>query len=722
MKLTLKTMLEKWYLLCLAFIAIICQVYFQLLLPNFMGNIQKIITYKVNTPASPVTIENPLTHSIFTITEALGNDGVTSAILEQGGWMILCCCIILACAFIQFYSASGLGAHVGKRLREKMYQKVNELSLSQYNSFGTATLITRTTNDIEQVKNITVFGTRIIIMSPAYIIIALINALALQDPAPKLTIVLAICLPLVIFILLILFYFASPMFKKIQKQTDDITVVLRENLTGIRVVRAYNQQEEENKKFDKENTGMKNINIKVGRLMSIANPVISIVFNLCYIGIYGFGFFLLTQVKVAPTQFQVSILSQITSISMVAQYSMQIMQSFIMLGMILIMLPQASVSAKRIKEVLDIDTSKDEVKSKEEAINALNHKKNQVLHEYKENYKKEHNDEKLSISLLKDKYSKLSKEETLKDPQYPFYNEYIQKENEFNKIIEEVQNADSKEYVKLIGKIFDNTKEKGVIEFKNVFFQYPDSNVPTIKDISFKTKPGTTTAIIGSTGSGKSSLINLIPRFYSPTSGEILLDGVDISKIPEKVVRDHIGFVPQTAVLFSGTIEENIKFGKEDATTEEVNEALRVAQAEHFVSKLPDGINSQVSQGGKNFSGGQKQRLAIARSLIKKPEIYVFDDSFSALDFKTDAKLRAELKTYTKGSSIIIVAQRVSSILDADNIIVLDEGNCVAQGTHAELLKTCSVYQNIVKSQLDPDEVEKTIKMNQESLKEGGNL
>ena len=386
------------------------------------------------------------------------------------------------------------------------------------------------------------------------------------------------------------------------------------------------------------------------------------------------------------------------------------------------MLPQASVSAKRIKEVLDIDTSKDEVKSKEEAINALNHKKNQVLHEYKENYKKEHNDEKLSISLLKDKYSKLSKEETLKDPQYPFYNEYIQKENEFNKIIEEVQNADNKEYVKLIGKIFDNTKEKGVIEFKNVFFQYPDSNVPTIKDISFKTKPGTTTAIIGSTGSGKSSLINLIPRFYSPTSGEILLDGVDISKIPEKVVRDHIGFVPQTAVLFSGTIEENIKFGKEDATTEEVNEALRVAQAEHFVSKLPDGINSQVSQGGKNFSGGQKQRLAIARSLIKKPEIYVFDDSFSALDFKTDAKLRAELKSYTKGSSIIIVAQRVSSILDADNIIVLDEGNCVAQGTHAELLKTCTVYQNIVKSQLDPDEVEKTIKMNQESLKEGGNL
>ena len=721
MKLTLKTMLEKWYLLLLAIIAILSQVYFQLLLPNFMGNIQKIITYKEASPVNPINIENPITHSVFQITSSLGNDGVVNAILNQGGWMILCCVVILGCAFVQFYSASALGAHVGKRLREKMYKKVNELSLSQYNSFGTATLITRTTNDIEQVKNVTVFGTRIIIMSPAYIVIALIKVLVLEDPAPRLTLVLAICLPLVVLILLILFYFASPMFKKIQKQTDDITVVLRENLTGIRVVRAYNQQEEENKKFDKENTGMQNINIKVGRMMSIANPVISVIFNICYIGIYGFGFFLLTQIKVPMSQFEVSILSQITSVAMVAQYSMQIMQSFIMLGMILIMLPQASVSAKRIKEVLDIDTSKDEIKSKEEAINALNHKKNQTLHEFKENYKNSHNGEKLSISLLKDKYSKLTLEEKEKDPQYSYFIEYINQEEKFDDIIEQVKNANTDEYVKLIGKIFDTNPEKGVIEFKNVFFQYPDSNVPTIKDISFKTKPGTTTAIIGSTGSGKSSLINLIPRFYNPTSGEILLDGVDISKIPEKVVRDHIGFVPQTAVLFSGTIEENIKFGKEDATSEEVNEALRVAQAEHFVSKLPDGINSQVSQGGKNFSGGQKQRLAIARSLIKKPEIYIFDDSFSALDFKTDAKLRAELKDYTKGSSIIIVAQRVSSILDADNIIVLDEGKCVAQGSHAELLKTCNVYQNIVKSQLDPDEVEKTIKMNQESLK-GGNL
>lgn len=721
MKLLLSTINKKWYFLLGALFSIVLQVYFQLQLTTFMGNIQTIITYKDVAPATIIEVINPITKGVFIIKDALGNDLMVSAILNQGGWMILTCCIILACAFIQFFSASSLGAFVGKELREKMFSKVNELSLSEYNSFGTATLITRTTNDIEQIKNVTVFGVRIIIMSPAYIIIALIYALRLTDPAPKLTLVLLIILPLIILILGILFFFASPMFKKIQTQTDDITIVFRENLTGIRVIRAYNQQEEENKKFDKENSGMREINIKVGRLMSIANPIISVLFNLCYIAIYGFGFYLLTEIKSTPTTFSVAIMSQITNISMVAQYSMQIMQSFLMLGMILIMLPQASVSLKRIKEVLSIDTSKDYKKSKENAINALEITKKNELHKYKENYSLNHNGEKLSISLLTSKYQNLTEEEIKKDNLYPFYKEYKDIESNYNLIIEELNKSEGKEYEDIIGKVFNNIKEKGVIEFKNVSFQYPDSNVPTIKNISFKTKPGTTTAIIGSTGSGKSSLINLIPRFYDPSEGEILLDRVDITKLPEKVIRDHIGFVPQSALLFTGTIEENIKFGKEDATNEEVLEALKVAQAEHFVSKLENGIHSLCAQGGKNFSGGQKQRLSIARCLIKKPEIYVFDDSFSALDFKTDAKLRADLKKYTTGSSIIIVAQRVSSILDADNIIVLDEGKCVGQGTHKELLKSCEIYQNIVKSQLDPDEVEKTIKMAQESALEGGN-
>ncbi len=721
MKLVLSTIKKKWYFLLGAIISIILQVYFQLQLTTFMGNIQTIITYKDVIPSQVIEVVNPITKSITYIKDALGNDNMINLILNQGGWMILTCVIILSCAFLQFFCASSLGAFVGKELRDKMYSKVNELSLKDYNHFGTSTLITRTTNDIEQIKNVTVFGIRIMIMSPAYIIIALIYTLRLEDPAPKLILVLLIIIPLIVLILCILFFFASPLFKKIQTQTDNITVVLRENLTGIRVIRAYNEQEEENKKFNKENIGMRDINIKVGRLMSIANPIISVLFNLCYIGIYGFGFYLLTEIKSTPSSFSVAILSQITNISMVAQYSLQIMQSFLMLGMIIIMLPQASVSSKRIKEILSIDTSKDYKSNKENAIKELEKSKKNALLKYKEDYSKSHNNEKLSISLLDNKYNNLSKEEIEKDSLYPYYKEYKDIELNYNNLINELNSSEGKEYEDIISKIFNNIEEKGIIEFKNVSFQYPDSNVPTIKNISFKTKPGTVTAIIGSTGSGKSSLINLIPRFYDPTEGEILLDNIDITKLPEKVIRDHIGFVPQTALLFSGTIEENIKFGKEDASKEEVLEALRVAQAEHFVSKLDDGINSYCAQGGKNFSGGQKQRLAIARSLIKKPEIYVFDDSFSALDFKTDAKLRKELKEYTKGSSIIIVAQRVSSILDADNIIVLDEGKCVGQGTHNELLKTCEIYRNIVKSQLDPDEVEKTIQMNESSVLEGGN-
>ena len=260
----------------------------------------------------------------------------------------------------------------------------------------------------------------------------------------------------------------------------------------------------------------------------------------------------------------------------------------------------------------------------------------------------------------------------------------------------------------------------GVIEFKNVTFSYPDTDTPCIENISFKTKPGKTTAIIGSTGSGKSTIINLIPKFYKPTSGEILFDGVNLEDVSSECVREHLGFVPQTALLFKGTIRSNIQFGKKDATDEEIKEVLKVAQAKNFVDKLPDQLDTFVSQSGKNFSGGQKQRLCIARALVKKPEVYVFDDSFSALDFKTDAKLRNALKGYVGNSSIIVVAQRVSSILDADNIIVLHEGKIVDQGTHQELIARCNVYQDIVKSQLDSDEIEKTINLNKDYVLEGG--
>ena len=289
-----------------------------------------------------------------------------------------------------------------------------------------------------------------------------------------------------------------------------------------------------------------------------------------------------------------------------------------------------------------------------------------------------------------------------------------------NEVLKTVSAIKEKELTPEQLKKITNTKESGILEFKDVSFTYPDASQPVIEHISFKTKPGTTTAIIGSTGSGKSSIINLIPRFYDATSGSVCLDGNDIKDIPQKLLRDKIGFVPQTAVLFKGTIKENILFGKKDASDEEIAEALSVAQTEHFINKLPDKLNSYVSQGGKNFSGGQKQRLAIARALVRKPEVYVFDDSFSALDFKTDAKLRSALKTYAKDSAVVVVAQRVSSILDADNILVINDGKCVAQGTHNQLLKNCAIYRDIVKSQLDPDEVEKTLKMNKEAVLEGG--
>ena len=437
----------------------------------------------------------------------------------------------------------------------------------------------------------------------------------------------------------LIMHFATPLFRKIQTKIDNLTVVLRGNLTGVRVVRAYNQQGTEYKKFDFANKDMTEVSRKVNRLMSVVNPTVSIIFNLCYIGIYALGFFLLdgTQIFVNGV-INPDIPLVITNVSVVAQYSLQIMQSFLMLAMIAVMYPQASACARRIKEVIDSPKSFDE---------------------------------------------------------------------------EEIDPKKTE--------LFTNRKTRGIVKFNDVTFAYPDGEKPCISNISFETKPGKITAIIGSTGSGKSTVINLIPRFYDVTSGSITLDGVDIRNLNVSDLRDAVGFVPQKALLFKGTIRENLKFGNKNATDKDINEALKVAQAFNFVDKLPDKLDSFVSQGGKNFSGGQKQRLAIARTLVKKPEIYIFDDSFSALDFKTDAKLRKALEGYVGTSSVIVVAQRVSSILNADTIIVLNEGKMVGKGTHAELLKSCPVYQDIVKSQLDPEEVEKTIKMMQEATSEGGN-
>ena len=713
-----------WYFLLIALVFIVTQVWFQLLLPEFMGNIQTIIscTEASYISSAGITITNPLTYQVTTITQALTDSEMINLVLINGGWMVLCCVVIVVCAAIQNYSAAYIGSFVGKELRKEMFEKVNSLSLSDYNKFGTSTLITRTTNDIEQLKNYITMFVRIIIMSPTYMIVALAKALALPDPGAKLTLVLLVTIPLIIILMIVLFALVMPLFKVMQQKIDNVTTVLRECLTGVRVIRAYDQQETEAEKFHKVNEDMKKIVIKSGRIMSAANPFIQVIFNLSFIGVYAFGFYLLTEITASNlTEFQVAVSQQVTVISVVAQYAMQIMNSFLMFAMILIMIPQASASYKRVYEVLETKSKIDDSEAIKFAEEQYEYHLQRLEYKFKEDYKVSHNSQVFSYSLLKEKYKNMSEEDREKDPQYQDYKAYLDIRESRKPILAAIKDENSGEYIKQLNKYFHLNEKHGEIEFRNVTFTYPDANTPTITDISFKTKPGTITAIIGSTGSGKSTLVNLIPRFYDVSDGEILFDGYNVKKLPQNFLRGKIGFVPQTAVLFSGTIKDNLLFGNKEATDEELHEALRVAQAENFVSKLPEGVDTFVSQGGKNYSGGQKQRLSIARCLVKKPEIYVFDDSFSALDFKTDAALRAQLKTYTKDASVIVVAQRVSSIIDADNIVVLNEGKCVGQGTHAELLGSCEVYQDIVRSQLDPDEVDKTIKMNQNALLEGGN-
>lgn len=610
-----KYIFNRWKELIVIIITVVSQCELQLLLPDYTGTIQELIT-----------------NQHFSSGEILTTEEITRQIWINGGYMIAISFGICACACITCFMAARISAYVGKDLRLDIYKKVNSISLSEYTKFGTSTLITRTTNDVENIKGFLLMAIRIMIMSPTTMVIALRKTI--QTNA-NLAIICAVSIPLIMVTMGTIFFFAAPLFKKIQEKLDRVTVVLRENLTGIRVIRAYDQQVTEKEKFVVANTDMTKVFVKVGKVMSFAEPSIFIIFDITYLSVFAFGFGML--VKAGMTS---SFANDIKNIVVVSQYIQQIMFSFLMFAMVFVMAPQATASAKRINEILDI--------------------------------KEELNDDE---AFSKEKYDELSKN--------------------------------------IIGNL----------EFKNVSFQYPDATSPCIENISFVAKKGQTTAIIGSTGCGKSTIINLIPRFYDVTSGEIFLDNVNIKNIPQKELRNKLGFVPQTAVLFSGTIKENMKFGKPNATDEEIISALEVSQATHFISKTEKGIDTLISQSGKNFSGGQKQRLAIARSLIRKPEIYVFDDSFSALDFKTDIKLRTSLKEVTKESAVIIVAQRVSTIINADNIIVLEDGKIVGQGTHGVLLAKCKVYQDIVSSQLDKDEVEKTIALQKQSLlSEGGEI
>ncbi|MCX7694511.1 MAG: ABC transporter ATP-binding protein/permease [Caloramator sp.] len=534
------------------------------------------------------------------------NEGVmkgdTQRILEIGGLMLLVAGVGVICSVIASFLSAKVAANLGTILRSKVFKRVESYSLNEFDKFGTATLITRTTNDITQIQTVTIMIMRMMISAPIMAIGGLFLALRKDRP---LTLVLAVAIPVLAFVVAIIASKVIPLFKLVQVKIDKINLVLREKLTGIRVIRAFNTVELERRRFDEANVDLTGTYIKVNRIMAFMMPSIMLVMNFTSLAILWFG-----GIRISKGSMDLGALAAFT------QYAMQIMFSMLMLAMMFIMVPRAQAAATRINEVLD------------------------------------------TMPKIKDA------ENTV-----------------------------------------DTFTGRGYLEFKDVTFSYEGAEEPALKNISFVAKPGEVTAIIGSTGAGKSTLVNLIPRFYDVDSGSILIDGVDIREMSQETLRNKIGFVPQKAILFSGTIADNIRFGKEDATDEEVRHAAEIAQALEFIENMDGGFDHEISQGGTNVSGGQKQRLSIARALVRKPEIYIFDDSFSALDFKTDAKLRAALKKETKDATVIIVAQRVATIMDADRIIVLDEGKIVGMGTHRELLEKCDVYREIVSSQLSEEEI-----------------
>ena len=501
--------------------------------------------------------------------------------------------------------SSRVAARLGKTLREKIFKKVLSFSTEEFNGFSTASLITRTTNDIQQIQMLLTILFRVIVYAPIIAIGGLIRVLFNSDASMGWIIGLAVVC--IIIIVLTLMIVAMPRFKSLQKLVDKLNLVSREILTGSQVIRAFNTEKREEKRFDGANQDLMKTQVFVNRAMTIMMPALMLVMNCITILIVWVGGHNVNDG-----------LMQVGDVMAFIQYTMQIVMAFLMISMVSIMLPRAMVSAGRINEVLDTDPK---IKDKDETK------------DFKED-------------------------------------------------------------------------KKGYVEFKDVSFHYPDADTEVISDITFTAKPGETTALIGSTGSGKSTIVNLIPRFYDVTGGELLVDGINIKEANQKELRKRIGFVPQKGVLFSGTIESNIKYGNENISDERMVEAAQIAQAEEFINGKPDKYNDPIAQGGGNVSGGQKQRLSIARAIAIDPEILVFDDSFSALDLKTDKILREELEKHTKNKTVIIVAQRISTIMNADQIIVLDEGKIVGKGTHEELLKTCETYQQIALSQLSKEELE----------------
>jgi ATP-binding cassette, subfamily B, multidrug efflux pump len=538
-------------------------------------------------------------------------NGDVAYIIRIGGWMLLIAVIGMISAIFGSYWAAKVATGFGRDLRTKVFTKVESFSLEEFDEKGTASLITRTTNDITQIQQLVVM-LRLFLRAPMLCIGSIIMAVSKNA---KLSLLLVVILLILTLLIVLLSKKSMPLFKSMQIKLDQLNLVLRENLTGIRVIRAFNRDNYEKKRFHEANLDLTETAIKVNKLMAILMPLVMLIFNLTIIAILWFG-----SIRINSGSMQVGDLMAFI------QYASQIMFSLIILAMMFILIPRASASAIRINEVLDIEPK-------------------------------------------------------IKDPMIPEESELKMEEG-----------ARSEE-----GK-------RGYLEFDEVSFYYQGAEEPAIKKISFSAKPGEVTAIIGGTGSGKSTLVNLIPRFYEVTSGRILVDGMDIRELTQEKLHAKIGLVPQKAVLFTGTVAENISFGTNDLSRDKIIRAAEIAQASKFISTLEQGYDAQIAQGGTNVSGGQKQQLSIARALAKHPEIYIFDDSFSALDFKTDAKLRQALKKETKEDTVLIIAQRVTTVMDADRIMVLDGGKIVGMGTHQDLIKTCEVYREIVASQLSEEE------------------
>ena len=572
---------KQWLLALVCLFLVITQVWLELKMPDYMSEITQLVQKEGSKMED---------------------------ILINGGYMLACAFGSLVAAIITGYITSKISSVFSMNIRRKIFEKVENLSMHEVKGFSTSSLITRTTNDVTQIEMLIAMGLQLLIKAPITAIWAVTKILNKSWQWSAITGAAVVMLLAVIIVLMVI---VLPRFKKVQKLIDKLNGVTRENLTGIRVVRAFNAEKYQEDKFEQANNNLTKQQLFNQRAFAIMQPVMYMVMHMVTLGIYFVGAYFINEAAMAD---KIVLFGDMVVFS---SYALQVIMSFLMLAMIFMILPRAQVSASRINEVLDTRLS-------------------------------------------------------------------------------------------VIDGNVTNKDEVGTVEFRNVSFKYPDAEEYVLRNISFKANKGDTVAFIGSTGSGKSTLVNLIVRFYDVTDGEILIDGVNIKDYKLEYLYKLIGYVPQRAVMFNGTVNSNINYGEamEEISDKKIVEAARVAQADEFISKMDDGYESHVAQGGTNVSGGQKQRLAIARAIAKNPEIYIFDDSFSALDYKTDAVLRSELKKYTKDATSLIVAQRIGTIMNADKIIVLDNGESVGVGTHKELLKSCEVYKQIALSQLSKEELD----------------